>query len=320
MLPWIGKYRPTTLDNIKGQDHVITLLEHKTNITHLCFHGAAGVGKTTCAKVVANMFYGDKVKDFVLELNASDERGIGVVRDKIIPFSKRMCRTNKNIGKRNQPPSFNLVILDEADAMTIDAQSALRKVMEDYAHITRFIIICNFIGSIIDPVISRCNVLKFNPISDTLMMDTVKNISIKEKCHVNNDILKSICNHANHDLRKAINTLQVLTYCGNKKITQKLIDNICGSLTAMHTKKITKFFDTHNHSIDYCIKLTKMLTRQGYNVQYILNCMVNIFMTMSETDEMSIDMIRLCGNTCRNMQEGGDSYIQLLNIFVSWIS
>lgn len=316
MLPWIGKYRPTTLDSIKGQDHVINLLRNNSKVTHLCFHGTAGVGKTTCAKVVAYAFYGDKVKDFVLELNASDERGIGIVRDKIIPFSKRNCSSN---GKRGMP-SFNLVILDEADAMTFDAQSALRKVMEDYAHITRFIIICNFIGCIIDPIISRCNVLKFNPISDALMMDTIKNISIKEKCCVDDDILARICKHSNCDLRRAINTLQILTYYNNKKITIKLIDHICGCLSTLHIKRITKFFNTHNHTVDSCVKLAKMLTRQGYNVEYILNCMVDIFMTMSEKDDMSIDMIRLCGNTSRNIQEGGDGYIQLLNIFVSWIS
>ena len=154
---WIEKYRPRSLSQIVGQEAITSRLKgyvEKKDLPHLLFSGPAGVGKTTSSVAIAQEIYGEKWKENFLELNASDERGIDVVRNRIKNFAR------SSFGKYD----YKIIFLDEADSLTKDAQSALRRTMEQFSHNTRFILSCNYSNRIIDPIQSRCAVFRFKPI------------------------------------------------------------------------------------------------------------------------------------------------------------
>ncbi len=152
---WTEKYRPSRFDELVGQEHIlkgVSALTNSMNIPHLLFAGPAGTGKSTLALIVVKELFGNTWRDNFLELNASDERGINIVREKV----KNFART-KSLG--NVP--FKVIFLDEADALTPEAQQALRRTMENYASTCRFVMSCNYSSKIIDPIQSRCAVFRF---------------------------------------------------------------------------------------------------------------------------------------------------------------
>lgn len=214
-IPWVDKYRPSSIDGIVYQDDAKKFFNNVLRtgeLPHTLLYGPPGTGKTTIILALAiNLFGPEKISERVIELNASDDRGIGIVRDTIIGFSQKVIGTPDP----NYPsPPFKIIILDEADAMTQDAQSALRKVMEDHSSITRFCFICNYIDQIIDPIKSRCVVFRFKPLSDSYMKDRLDEISIKENLvdDIEDDVIGAIIETSNGDLRKAIMQLQGLKY------------------------------------------------------------------------------------------------------------
>ncbi len=164
---WIEKFRPKKLKDVISQEEIILSLKKvilTKNIPHLLFFGPSGCGKTSTILALARELFSDKYwEDRVIELNASDERGIKVVRDKIKTYAKN------SINKSDDIPPWKIIILDEADTMTSDSQFALRKIMEDYSKVTRFCIICNYHNKIIDPIISRCSLFRFRPIPRKLI-------------------------------------------------------------------------------------------------------------------------------------------------------
>ena len=199
---WIEKYRPMKLADIVGQDDIIERLESyvKTgNLPHLLFTGNAGVGKTTAAIALAREFFGESWQMNFRELNASDERGIDVVRTQI----KQFARTSPLGGS-----SFKILFLDEADALTSDAQAALRRTMENYAMTCRFILSCNYSSKIIDPIQSRCAIYRFRPLDKTAIAKEIHRIARSENLTVTDDAIQAITYIAQGDMRKAINALQ----------------------------------------------------------------------------------------------------------------
>ena len=171
MESWVEKYRPNSLYDIQQQHSIISTLKasiKKGNCSHLLFYGPPGTGKTTTILAFAKELFGDKYKNYILELNASDDRGITVVRDKIKAFASRNINTN-------QIP-FKIIILDEADSMTTEAQAALRCIIEKHSAITRFCLICNYVERIIAPIQSRCAKFKFEALSDKIMKKHLKKI------------------------------------------------------------------------------------------------------------------------------------------------
>jgi replication factor C subunit 2/4 len=212
-IPWIDKYRPKTLNGIVQQTETIKTLKQiaKTgNMPHLLFYGPPGTGKTSAILALAFELFGPNIyRDRVIELNASDERGIGCVRDKI----KMIARFG--IGREDPDylsPPFKIIILDEADAMTTEAQSALRKIIEDYSSITRFCIICNYINQIIDPLVSRCSKFRFTQVIGDKMNIRLKKISEHEGVEVSDKQIKKIMKRSNGDMRKSIMMLQNMKY------------------------------------------------------------------------------------------------------------
>jgi replication factor C small subunit len=204
---WIEKYRPQTLAEIHGQGDTIERLQSyvdRDDLPHLLFAGPAGVGKTTSATAIAREVYGDDWRGNFLELNASDERGIDVVRDRIKNFARA------SFGGYDH----RLIFLDEADSLTDDAQSALRRTMEQFSDNTRFVLSCNYSSRIIDPIQSRCAVFRFSPLDDEAVATQVEEIAAAEGIELTEDGLNALVYAAAGDMRRAINALQAAATTG----------------------------------------------------------------------------------------------------------
>ncbi len=210
-LMWVEKYRPKKISQLVDQKEIVgsiqSLLKNQAEMPHLLFSGSAGVGKTTLALCLSHEILGDHWKDSILELNASDERGINMVRDRVKMFSRYA-------GLDSKIP-FKIIILDEADEMTADAQTALRRIIEDTSKICRFILIANNISKIIDPIQSRCAVFKFSTIPEKDVVLYLKEISKKEKIKFDENGLGAIYEYSEGDLRHAINLLQATASLGD---------------------------------------------------------------------------------------------------------
>jgi replication factor C subunit 2/4 len=210
---WVDKYRPKTLDDVIGHDDIKNVIKnsiHAGDLPHLLFYGPPGTGKTSITHATVHKLYGSNVNGNVLELNASDENGINVVRDKIIKFANLEASRSEYV---DNAPTFKVIILDEADSMTIEAQTALKKAMEKTCKITRFIIICNYEKKILPAIISRCAGFRFNPIPRGEMINKLRDIAEKEKMMINDaEIYANITDICEGDARRSINTLQNLKY------------------------------------------------------------------------------------------------------------
>lgn len=215
-LPWVERYRPRTVKDISHQDEVIATLSSavatgasKGDLPHLLLYGPPGTGKTSAALALCRDLYGPGgavYKSRLLELNASDERGIKVVRDKIKTFARLTVSAVPSGVK--PPPPFKIIVLDEADAITSDAQTALRRTMEAYSKTTRFILICNYISRIIAPLASRCAKFRFQALPTEAIFTRVRFIAEKENVSVRDDVVYGLIETCGGDLRKAITTLQ----------------------------------------------------------------------------------------------------------------
>jgi len=247
---WVEKYRPSNLSEIIGQKEIVgslkALLKNQAEMPHLLFSGAAGVGKTTAALCLSREILGQHWKDYTLELNASDERGINMVRERVKKFSRFA-------GLDSEIP-YKIIILDEADEMTADAQTALRRIIEDTAKFCRFILIANNISKIIDPIQSRCAVFKFTTIPEKEMILHLKEIAKKEKIKIDEKGMGSISDYSEGDLRHAINLLQATASQG--VITEANVKASAGLTKTKDVKDVLKlaldgkFSDARNKMIE----------------------------------------------------------------------
>ena len=232
---WVEKYRPKKISDIIGQKEIIGslsgLMKNQAEMPNLLFSGGAGVGKTTTAMCLSREILGDRWKDYTLELNASDERGIGMVREKVKKFSRFA-------GLDTEIP-FKIIILDEADEMTSDAQTALRRIIEDAAKFCRFILIANNVSKIIPPIQSRCASFKFTQINETDASQYLKTIIKKEKIKSDEKGLIEIMKYAEGDLRHAINLLQAVASTGN--ISEATVKSTAGLTKTNDVSDVLKF-------------------------------------------------------------------------------
>jgi replication factor C small subunit len=231
---WVEKYRPKKISEVVNQKDIKgslqALLKNQQEMPHLLFSGSAGVGKTTMAICISQEILGDRWKDYTLELNASDERGIGMVRERVKKFSRFA-------GLDTEIP-FKIIILDEADEMTSDAQTALRRIIEDTAKFCRFILIANNISKIINPIQSRCAVFKFSQIDEKEITTHLKAVLKKENGKADEKGLKEIAEYAEGDLRHAINLLQTAASMGD--ITQDSVKAAAGLTKTNDVEEVLK--------------------------------------------------------------------------------
>ncbi|KXN69874.1 putative RFC4-DNA replication factor C, 37 kDa subunit [Conidiobolus coronatus NRRL 28638] len=222
-LPWIEKYRPNTLDEVVGNEETVERLKImvKTgSLPNLILSGAPGIGKTTSILCLAQEMLGDMFNEAVLELNASDDRGIDVVRDRIKMFAQK---------KVNLPPGkFKIIILDEADSMTSSAQQALRRTMEIYSNSTRFALACNLSSKIIEPIQSRCAILRYSKLTNDQLVKRLLEVCKLEDVQYSPEGLDALVFTSEGDLRQAVNNLQS-TYTGFKFIGPDNVFKVCDS-------------------------------------------------------------------------------------------
>lgn len=307
MAPWVEKYRPKLMNDVCSQEHVIKTLQSANSVMpHLLFYGPPGTGKTSTILAVAKELFGPElVKTRVLELNASDDRKIDVVRGKIKGFA---CRAIEASVPGYPCPPFNLIILDEADCMTQDAQNALRRTIEDYSHITRFCFICNCISRITDPLVSRCAKFRFKPISGDDFQMKIDEVCMSEKITLADNARNLLIKVCAGDLRKAITMLQsCYNLYGNSTvplhICKKQLQEVAGVIPRSLIKDLLQ-----NTPLDGL----KVILEQGYSANEILLEIYDI--ARNATDITDLKRAFICKELSiaeKRLIDGGDEYLQL---------
>ena len=298
---WVEKYRPMKLSEIVNQTEIIgsleVLIKDPTDMPHLMFSGSAGVGKTTAALCITRQILGEYAKDYTLELNASDERGIGMVREKVKKFSRFA-------GMAEVP--FKIIILDEADEMTADAQTALRRIIEDTAKICRFIFIANNISKIIDPIQSRCATFKFTSIPQEDLIARLEMIAKKEKVKTDKKGLKAIYEYSEGDLRHAINLLQATASLG--EITVENVKSSAGLTKTSDVDEVLKM-TLSGKIIDAREKMIELIKVYGMSESDFLKY-INASVFKSKHEKLS-DILEVIAKYDYRILVGANPEIQL---------
>jgi len=303
-LLWAEKYRPKSLKELVNQEEIVKRLMkfvEEKNMPHLLFAGPPGTGKTTTALALAHDLYGEDWRKYVLELNASDERGIAVIRTKVKEFAR---------SKLPGDVPFKIVLLDEADNMTADAQQALRRLMEMYVETTRFILIANYPSKIIEPIQSRCAVFRFTPLKKEDVVSRLKWICSQENVVCHDDALEVIYEIAGGDMRKAINILQAAAALG--EVTVAHVYKVVG---LAHPKEIREIIQLAlaGKFIEARDKLRMLMVNYGISGTDILKQMHReIFSAdLKIPEEARVDLADYIGEIQFRIVEGADDEIQL---------
>lgn len=325
-LPWIEKYRPKNINEIVSQEKVIKSLKislKSNNLPHLLFFGPPGTGKTSTILAIGRELFGQKLmKSRVIELNASDDRGINAVREKIKLYAKNAINDTdeyKKSTKNKYPcPPYKIIILDEADSMTKDAQSALRKIMEDYSHITRFCFICNYINKIIEPISSRCASYGFLLLNKKQMAKKIKVIAEKENIKFTNEMIEKIVYISDGDMRKGIMMLQNLKYMQKVYDDECTVESISDMNGYMQDKEIKKILDgLKNKSFDENIEVIDGIIASGYSVDYFLEQFFKILIIDENiSDKMKSKICIHFSDNQKKIIDGADEYLQLMDILL----
>ena len=300
---WIEKYRPRTLKEVVGQKEVTDRLQsyvRSKNLPHLMFAGSPGTGKTTCALALAKEIFDEDWRSNFVEMNASDERGIDVVRGKI----KEFARTSP-IGTA----SFKIIFLDEADALTNDAQAALRRTMEKYSAICRFIISCNYSSKIIEPIQSRCAVFRFRPIKAEDVRTYLQRIAEAEKVAITDDALDALVHVANGDMRKGVNSLQVAASL-SEKVT---IDVVYQTTGTAHPEQVRSLLETalKGDFLAARSQLDELMIGYGLSGEDVIKQIHKQFFELNIPDIEKVRLIDKTGEVEFRIVEGSNERIQL---------
>jgi replication factor C subunit 2/4 len=307
---WVEKYRPEKLDEISAQTNVVKSLKSALvtkNIPHLIFFGPSGCGKTSTIIALAKELFGsENYADRIIELNASDERGINVIREKIKMHAKQSVKNVEGI------PPWKIIILDEADTMTPDSQFALRRIIEQYSKITRFCIICNYHNKIIDPIISRCSLFRFKPIEANDILNKLKFICEKENFNCTEKLLAKIISICRGDLRKAVNLLQKCYNSYGEKINEELLDEMSGVIPKDKfnnlMQSIMKKDNIMVDSIIYNIFL------EGYSLVNQVLAFHNYIIESDISGEKKSNILCKIADIDQNLIKGCDEYIQCMKL------
>ena len=300
---WTEKYRPRQFSEVKGQHDIVKRVKafvETKNMPHLLFVGPAGVGKTTLALVIARSLYGQDYRSNMLELNASDERGIDVVRNTIKDFAR-----TKSIG--NVP--FKIIYLDESDALTREAQQALRRTMENYTATCRFILSCNYASKIIDPIQSRCAVFKFKPLKKEDMLGIVKEIAKNEKITLVKEAEEALYVVSQGDVRRMENVLQA-TAAVHDKITDKAVYEMASVARPEEVKKVLELAGKGDFLKAREMLLDTML-EYGMSGLDVVKQIQRTIWDLDVPDKQKLVLVNACGEAEFRMVEGSDEFVQL---------
>ena len=305
---WIEKYRPERLADIVGQDTITERLQSyvdRNDISHMLFSGPAGIGKTTSAVAIARELYGDDWEENFLELNASDERGIDVVRDRIKSFART------SFGGYD----YRIIFLDEADALTSDAQSALRRTMEQFSNNVRFILSCNYSSQIIDPIQSRCAVFRFSPLSDEAVAEEMRHIADQEGIEVTDGGMDALVYAADGDMRKAINALQAASVTGGV-VDEEAVYAITSTARPKEVREMVEQaldgdFTAAQSTLD------RLLTEEGIAGGDVIDQLHRAVWEFDLDDEAAVRLLDRIGETEYRITRGANERIQLEALLAS---
>ncbi len=308
---WTEKYRPSKFVEVVGQDDIVKRVESLTNslnIPHLLFAGPAGTGKSTLALVVVKELFKDLWRENYLELNASDERGINIVREKV----KNFART-KSLGS----VPFKVIFLDEADALTPEAQQALRRTMENFSNTCRFILSCNYSSKIIDPIQSRCALFRFKLLEKRYIEKVIKKIIDNEKLTISPEAMEMIYEGSEGDCRRCINLLQS-TASISPSINAELVSTILASAKPKDIKIV----------LDYAVsgdfqkareKLLDVMLKESISGQDVIKAIQKEIWNLPVEPEIKVKLTEKTGEAEFRIVEGSDPFIQLQALLASFV-
>jgi replication factor C small subunit len=305
---WIEKYRPQQLSDVAGHEDIMERLQSyvdRNDLSHFLFSGPAGTGKTTSAMAIAKELYGDDWEENFLELNASDQRGIDVVRDRVKSFARTSFGGYE----------YRIIFLDEADALTSDAQSALRRTMEQFSNNVRFILSCNYSSQIIDPIQSRCAVFRFSPLSDDAVESQVRRIASAEGIEVTDDGVEALVYIAGGDMRKAINGLQAASVSG-AVVDEETVFEITSTarpedIREMIQRAIDGDFTAAQSELD------RLLTEEGIAGGDVLDQLHRSVWEFDLDDAAAVRVLDRVGEADYRITEGASERIQLEALLAS---
>ena len=327
--PWVEKYRPRKLDDVAAQEHAVKVLKQTlqlANLPHMLFYGPPGTGKTSTILALAKQLYGPLLyKLRVLELNASDERGISIVRLKIKNFARLAVSNPTREDLANYPcPPYKIIVLDEADSMTNDAQSALRRTMENYSGVTRFCLVCNYITRIIDPLALRCLKFRFRLLDPANALARLSHIADAEAVRVElPQVYDELIRVSNGDLRKAITYLQSAARLDACLQTEN--DDMSPGVSVDSVREIAGVVDQPlMTSLVECLRrkntaqiaeMVHLVVLLGWSAQQVSDQLHDLLLlddTLSSAQKNNIAQALF--ETDRRLNNGTDEHIQLLNL------
>lgn len=308
---WTERFRPSKFKEVVGQEDIVKRIQSLTqslNIPHLLFAGPAGTGKSTLALIIVKELFGDIWKENYLELNASDERGINIVREKVKDFAR-----TKSLGK----VPFKIIFLDEADALTPEAQQALRRTMENYSATCRFILSCNYSSKIIDPIQSRCALFRFKLLEKKDIEKVINSICQGEKLTIDSEALEALYEGSEGDCRRAINLLQS-TASISPSITMDLVSTVISNAKPKDIKIV----------LDYALagdfqksreKLLDVMLKESISGQDVVKSIQKEIWNLPVEPEIKVKLTEKTGEIEFRIVEGSDPFIQLQSLLASFV-